>query len=374
MLGYCRICNCRLPETAALLLPSQPAMAQHLPKAEKNNDGNLETVDLLLKQCPDCGVTQLDNQPVPYYREVIRATAFSPAMQNFRRRQFAAFRRRHCLTGKRLLEVGCGSGEYLQCWKEIDVYGMEFSPENCAKARAKGFKIFRGYPGDSLPPGAPYDAFAMFSWLEHLPDLPQVLKNLRDSLNPGAVGLLEVPDFDMICEQNLFSEFVLDHLFYFTEKTLRGTLSMYGFETLRCRNLWHGYILSAEVRRRMPLCTTGFRQAQKKLLQAIKNHLQEQSGTTAIWGAGHQSLALLAMCEHKERISYVVDSAPFKQGHRTPGSGFLIVPPEHLLKDPPGSILIIAGSYNQEIAGQIKKQHQDRFKLACIEKQSLKKI
>lgn len=374
MTGRCRICNCQLPDTAALLLPSQPAMAQHLPIAGENNGNLPETVDLLLKECPGCGVIQLDNQPVSYYREVIRAGGFSPSMQQFRQRQFAAFRKRYQLAGKRILEVGCGTGEYLQCWKDVDAFGMEFSPANCSLAKAKGLKILEGYPGETMPQGGPYAAFAILSWLEHLPDLPNVLNHIREALEPDGVGLIEVPDFDMICRKNLFSEFVLDHLFYFTRKTLQRTLELHGFETIRCRSIWHDYILSAEVRRRIPLQTSGFQQAQQDLFQAIERYLTQQSGQTAVWGAGHQALALLATCRQKDRICYVVDSAPFKQGHLTPGSGFLIVPPQRLQENPPDAVLIIAGSYNLEIANQLQKLHADRFSMACIDGQHLKEL
>ena len=54
------------------------------------------------------------------------------------------------------------------------------------------------------------------SYLEHLPDPNTVLQGISYNLNEDGIGLVEVPNFEMILEKNLYSEFIIDHLFYFT--------------------------------------------------------------------------------------------------------------------------------------------------------------
>ena len=72
-------------------------------------------------------------------------------------------------------------------------------------------------------------------------------------LNEGGIGIVEVPNFDMMLKNNLFTEFINDHLFYFTKDTLASTLERNGFEVLKCENVWHDYIISATVKKRKTL-------------------------------------------------------------------------------------------------------------------------
>ena len=66
-----------------------PRAAQHLPDA--NNLINDESVTLEVFQCSGCGLVQLGNKPVDYYREVIRAAGISDEMKQFRSKQFRNF-------------------------------------------------------------------------------------------------------------------------------------------------------------------------------------------------------------------------------------------------------------------------------------------
>jgi hypothetical protein len=55
------------------------------------------------------------------------------------------------------------------------------------------------------------------------------------------------------------------------------------------------------------------------------------------------------MTNAKTYVSYVVDTAPFKQNMFCPGSGLAVHNPSHLKHNPPKALMIIAGGYNREI-------------------------
>jgi len=107
-----------------------PRAAQFLPDAEslENDKG----VDLEVCQCSGCGLVQLSNDPVPYYKEIIRAAAFSEEMKGFRMKQFTNFIQKCSLKGKKVIEIGCGRGEYLSIMQQfgIEAYGLEHSEES----------------------------------------------------------------------------------------------------------------------------------------------------------------------------------------------------------------------------------------------------
>jgi methionine biosynthesis protein metW len=313
-------------------------------------------VDLRLFVCPYCGMMQLDGEPVPYYREVIRATRVSPEMRAFRVRQFREWIERYQLHGKRIIEIGCGGGEFLSMMKEAgaDAEGIEFSEELVQQAHAEGLRVHRQFleEGAEEISGAPYDAFYILSFLEHNPNPCAYLRRIAQNLTEDAVGIVEVPDVDMILREQLYSEFIQDHLLYFTEDTLRRTLEHCGFEVLACTSIWHGYVLSAEVRRRRAPNVSDFLTQQEKVRRSVDAFLLEMEAKgihTAVWGAGHQALADLSLLGMAGRIDVVVDSADFKQNKLTPATHIPIVAPSVLTEGKIGAVLVIAGSYSSEI-------------------------
>lgn len=186
--------------------------------------------------------------------------------------------------------------------------------------------------------------------LEHHPEPNTILKGLHSRMEEGAEGSIEVPNFDMVLERNMVTEFMLDHLTYFTAETLRRTLEINGFDVLEVKPVWRDYMLSARVRKRKPLDLSGMGFDGS----AIKALIEDKSA--AIWGAGHQALATMAMLRlNADKIKYVVDSAPSKQGRYTPVTHIPIVPPHTLETDPVDALIVMCGSYTEEVALQAAK-------------------
>jgi hypothetical protein len=76
----------------------------------------------------------------------------------------------------------------------------------------------------------------------------------------------------------------------------------------------------------------------------------------ALWGAGHQALALIALFGLEGSIRYVIDSAPFKQGKYTPATHVPIVAPDALERDPVDAVIIAAAGYSGEVARTIRSR------------------
>lgn len=229
-----------------------PNAAQFLPsKDELQND---KGVDLNIFECSQCGLVQTSQEPVPYFKEVIRASAFSGEMACFRQKQLKAWVEKNHLTGHRILEIGVGKGEYLKLLEQagMEAYGTEFGSDSVEACKQQGLHVWQVFPdGSGLKlPARPFDAFASFNFMEHWPQPKGTLRSIAEVLKPDALGLVEVPNFDMILKNNLFTEFISDHIFYFTANTLRLMLETSGFEVIDIQSIWHDYILSATVRKR----------------------------------------------------------------------------------------------------------------------------
>ena len=343
-----------------LNLSNMPSSAQNFPTKETLHLDSGE--DLKVYQCKWCNLIQLNCPPVSYYREVIRASAFSEEMGVFREKQFTDFVDSHQLSGKDILEIGCGRGEYMSLMSrcDINVYGIEHSPESIEICRHSDLRVKRCYietAKQDLGFDKKFDAFFILNFLEHLPNINEVLRGIANNLKEDAVGLVEVPNFDMILRNNLFSEFISDHLYYFTKETLRMTLERNGFEVIECKEIWYDYIISAIVKKRTKTDISHFKNHQKMITKEIKDYiLRHGSQNVAIYGAGHQALAIIALTNIKNDIKYIIDDATFKQNKYTPATHIPIVSSEKLLTDPVSGVLIMAASYSDEVAKKIKKQ------------------
>ncbi|MBF0180121.1 MAG: methyltransferase domain-containing protein [Magnetococcales bacterium] len=365
----CRVCGGMLYPEPLLCYDNMPGAAQFMPDAATLSSDHGEHLDV--GQCVACGLIQLHGPPVHYWREVVRATAFSAEMREFRLRQFAEFATSHGLAGRKVLEVGCGRGEYLTLLRETGMaaWGVEHSETSVAHCRQAGLPVFQGSidsPRQALPE-APFEGFFILSFLEHLPDPVATLRGIAANLTEGGVGLVEVPNFDMIVRNGLFSEFIRDHLFYFTSHTLTQLLCMAGFEVLECREVWHDYILSATVRKRARADLRHLLGFQERIHTEIHRYLDRfPPHKVAIWGAGHQALAVISLLKLQERVACVIDSAPFKQGKFTPASHLPIRPPDFLDSEPMEAVLVMAASYSDEVAGILRDRYDPGLGVAIL--------
>ena len=365
----CRVCGSAFFEKPLLHYENMPKSAQNFPDAAALAD---ETgADLTVCQCSGCGLVQLNNDPVPYYREVIRAAAVSAVIKDFKTRQFADFIQKYSLQGKKIIEFGCGRGEFLSLLQTIegDAFVLEYSKSSVDQCVKNGLKVSAGYPDRETGAltGGPFDAFLLLMFLEHMPDPNSALKAIHDNLTDGAVGLVEVPNFDMLLRNKLFSEFISDHLFYFSRETLQTTLNLNGFEVLECGELRDDYVISAVVKKRSRLDISSFYDYQTQIAAGINAYIDRFGAKkVAIWGAGHQALAIVALTRIAGRIRYVIDSAPFKQGKFTPGTHLPVVAPDTLRTDPVEAVIVMAASYSGEVAGILRRQFSPEIKIAIL--------
>jgi SAM-dependent methyltransferase len=352
-----------------LRYPNIPKGAQDFPdkSALAGDTGSV----LEIWQCSGCGLVQLRDEPVPYYREVVRAAGFSQEMKEFRLKQFGEFVRKYGLGGKKIVEIGCGGGEYLSIMRYagVSAYGLEQSEGLVQQCRANSLNVACGFVESKSYQiaNAPFDAFFILNFLEHLPSPNETLQGIYNNLADGGIGLIEVPNFDMILEKKLFSEFIFDHLFYFTRDTLTTTLRLNGFDIVECNDVWHDYVISVVVKKRGQAKLKSFYNYQKNIQHEIEEYICGfEKNKVAVWGAGHQALAVISLMNLADKIKYVVDSAIFKQGKYTPATHVSIVAPDSLDSDPIDAVIVMAASYSDEVARTIRQKYDRKINIAIL--------
>ncbi len=396
-----------------MTLDDMPASAQNIPAASELAEDH--PLSLTLCQCPSCGLVQFDTEPVDYYRDVIRAGGGTRTMTRLRHEEYArlltAMQEQH-IRGRRIVEVGCGRGEFLRMWQNLaedlegaaalardqerdplsgqpnaaplHLVGIEHKPSLVAEANASADKTYRVYEGfatgDVRYPEGPFDAFVQFNFLEHQPDPCDMLRNIWHNLKPQALGLITVPSFEYILRYNGYYELLRDHIANYTEFTLQKLLQDCGFELLSM-DLVNRDTIEAIVRKADPdelselhysgrlIDVSALRDSYDRLSASVNahiDHLSESHRTMAIWGASHQGFTLAATTKLGGRVEYIIDSAPFKQGRFSPASHIPIVAPDYAVAHPVDEILIVAPGYTDEIAGIIRERFDENVRILVL--------
>ena len=355
----CRACGAPLSDVPLITIENMPAAAQNLPSPEERDTEKGITVRLCA--CTGCGLVQLSNTPVPYYRDVIRSGGYSTTMDALRRKQYDEWIGFCGLEGKKILEAGCGQGEFLQILEDypVQAFGMEHKHDLVEKARSRGLTVSEDYPEreDQVFENGPFDAFTSFNFLEHQPDPALYLRAIARNLTEEGCGLVTVPSFEYILEQNSFYELIPDHLFYFTEDTLTSLMARCGFDVLKKERINRDTI-SVIVKKKKRPDVSGLISRRDQLAGEVRKLIVDAEAAgkrVAVWGASHQGFTLCAVAGLGDKVSCIIDSAPFKQGKIAPASHIPIVSPADAAKDPADIILIIAPGYTEEIAGTVRK-------------------
>ena len=148
-------------------------------------------------------------------------------------RRYRSFR--HLFENKKLLDYGCGWGGFLSLFGSSEnLHGLEIKPE-CLEVLEKNLKHIP-IKQEIIDFEHKFDVITMFHVLEHMPNQVEVLRNIKDNLEPGGKLIIEVPsanDF-LFKFENLKSyrdfTFFSEHLILHTYKSLKRFLEVAGFK------------------------------------------------------------------------------------------------------------------------------------------------
>ena len=351
---HCPVCNCS-NVSQAVQVDDLPPGAQYFspfPNKYKN-------LSALLYQCSYCTHIFLDTEPVTYYRDVIRSTGISKAMTSFRLSQFAKLKSDFFSQFKivNTLEVGCGSGHYAKiladsmgaCVATNDVI-------NSSNISHANLSYIQTHPDDSsfeeqfshLPK---FDLITCFSYLEHLPNPYSLIQKMVGLLSSSGKILIEVPNTDLILKNRLVNEIIPDHLHYFTSFSIHNLASRCNLNLISLKTIWDDYVLSILLEPKPSSPLEALTDQRLHFSYAVNQLLSNYSQDSLIcmWGAGHQALFAISSSSLRNRLSFVVDSSPAKQGCFTPGTNIPIHSPQYLSEHPPDLLIIACAGYNNEV-------------------------
>lgn len=316
--------------------------------------------DIRLVFCGRCGMlwnAAFDPELVRYSPEYENSLHHSPAFQRFAEDLARRLIERYELRGKHVVDVGCGSGDFLRLL--------------CAGTGNRGVGYDPSFPGDPSAAGNPsfvrgYYAgeAADFLACRHVIEHVEAPDELLESLFPGATVYFEMPDGGYMLREAAIWDLIYEHPNYFTAPALRRLFEGAGYGVLDLDSSFGGQYLYVEASRGRnghhaggtaadlaPL-VAGFREAYEDKVGTWGVRLHEllaDGRRIAVWGAGSKGVTFLNVVESGAEVSAVIDLNPRKHGRFVPGTGQEIAAPESLASSGVDVVLAMNRLYVDEI-------------------------
>jgi SAM-dependent methyltransferase len=341
-------------------------LAQSRADALRAARGPLELV--MCKACDHIYNRAFAPERIDYVYGYENALDFSPRHRAHSNATVERLVRRYGLDHKSVLEIGCGTGEFLSllCARGAN-HGVGYDPTQPNRVTPVGDGSVT-ILAETFSPTIPQSVDLVCSQhvLEHLAELGSTLHQARAVLKHGGIGYFQVPNGLTIFRDLDIWDLTYEHVSYFSPVSLRRALSEAGFSVLRLETSFGGQYLDAEVvageAADVPLALGGysdfcddFPAAFVKVVGCWKDRIERAIGNRrriVLWGAGTKAVSFLNMLAigAADGIEYVVDINPRKAGRFLPGTAQKIIPPEYLYDYRPDTIVVM----NREYAGEIQ--------------------
>lgn len=355
-----------IPVNSCLLLPSAEEAAS-FPRA------NLE-----LAVCEYCGfITNVAFDPgrVIYTQAYEDQQSYSATFNTFARKLAERLIEDFHLFNKRIVEVGCGKGDFLKLLCTMGANqgtGIDpsISPRQLDGAVA-GTVEWLAEPLGLAHGNIESDFYCCRHTLEHIHDVRRFMLQFRQVIGKREAPLfLEVPDTHRLLVNAAFEDIYYEHCSYFTRTSLTRLLETAGFKVTRLyRDFADQYLMGEALpgnhpSDKSPPPDRGVEETLAQVeqfesaVEQKKRHwtdlfAKHRDGPVALWGSGSKCVSLLSTIRPEVENLFVVDINPHRHGKYLPGSGLKIQSPDTLGCVKPHLVVAMNSIYLSEIQEQL---------------------
>jgi SAM-dependent methyltransferase len=358
-----------VPVHSCVLLESE-AEAQRFPRHR-----------IELAFCRSCGFiynAAFESNRVDYSQPYEDQQSFSATFDSFATDLARRLVSSYTLTGKTIIEVGCGKGDFLTLLCRLgDNHGIGIDPalreDRIPEDVAPRISCIRDYFGPQHT-GLRGDFVCCRHTLEHVSDTLRFVTQVRElcDRNSRAPVFFEVPDTKRVLEEAAFWDVYYEHCSYFTTASLRHLFERAGFSVERVELAYGGQYLLLEGlprngiasaspdAREVHLLEEAVARFSGKVTERVRHwrekleSLSQAKKRVAIWGAGSKAVGFLTTLGAADQIGMLVDINPHRQGRYLPGVARRISAPEELREYRPDFVIVMNPIYRDEIAAQLR--------------------
>ena len=169
------------------------------------------------------------------------------------------------IKGAKLLDVGCGSGQFIYEMKKfgLEVYGVEPGDFDEKSAEEFGLNIKKKDLLSAKYPRESFDIVTMSHVLEHTSDPSENLKEVYKVLRKGGLFIVRVPNYNSLSfslfGKNWYGLDIPRHLYNFSDKILIKRLESEGFRIKRIAYDSRPYQFSSSIKQMLHLSNISFK-------------------------------------------------------------------------------------------------------------------
>ncbi|MBP7865033.1 MAG: methyltransferase domain-containing protein [Acidobacteria bacterium] len=334
--------------------------------------------DLSMRACHTCGFV---------FNAAFEESRLSYGVSYDNTQSHSAFFRQHLLerathlvgsrdvTGCRIVEVGCGKGEFLRLLVEDPAHGntgVGFDPSHDGPLSDCGGRMrFEHRFFDETCTGQA-DVVICRHVIEHVPRPVGLLSAVRRAVGGGGPTrvFLETPCVEWILRHRVFWDFFYEHCSLFSAGSLKIAFERSGFSVRSVGHVFGGQYLWIEATpagspeetppdaRDIPRLTRGFAVAESCLRAAWSSRIGQyaDAGKVALWGAGAKGCTFACLVDPENRlIDCLVDLNRNKQGRFVPGTGHPILGEERLPDRGVRTAILMNPNYREENTAMLER-------------------
>ena len=403
--GYITLCRLCASDKLNSILEIGDCAPGDLYMNTKEESLSLEKFPLVVKQCQDCGHTQLSFfvDPAIIYSKYIYQTSDSLGLnEHFRRYQASVSELLGLSNRAKVFDIGCNDGTLLNHFKAAgcETYGIDPSAEALEISLRNGHKVQLGY-FDSKSTNkiqselGEFDLVVANNVLANVENLEEFFISVTQILRPDGTFIFETGYLEYLANLRVVDNIHHEHIDYFSVKPLTTFLEKFG---LRIFNLEVSSSKGSSIRVYVTRINSN-RESLVNLSEVIemesrmgfydlasyhtlRNEINAELERVHSWienekkagkkvfgyGASVGSTTLINLLELEDKIDFLADDNFRRHGLFSPGSGIEVLDPS-AIKNSNHSVLILAWRYMMPIKKRIHS-HSGESNLISIWDQS----
>jgi SAM-dependent methyltransferase len=339
--------------------------------------------DVRLGFCPECGfISNVAFEPrlTEYSGRYEETQGFSGTFNKFHRALAERLIEQHDLHDKKVIEIGCGKGEFLLMLCELgNNTGVGFDPgfvdERIDSSAADRIQFIKDFYSEKYTDHKG-DFVCCKMTLEHIHPTAEFIRTVRRSIgdHPETTVFFQIPDATRILKECAFEDIYYEHCSYFSPGSLARLFRRCGFEVIDLATEYGDQYLTIEARPSVGGIDSRPQLQQERDLDLLKQYVVEfpekfakkreywestlqkyaaDGKKIVLWGSGSKGVSFLTSLNVPPTLQYVVDINPYRKGYFMSGTGQSIVGPEYLKEYKPDVVIVMNEIYCDEIRAML---------------------